>query len=89
VSNCTNCANLQGQVNRLQAENLKLRIKVRKLESEIDRLLRLIYSVTQYCYGVAQNAARVMQDHQARGTWAYLRGRYEVASVVCNALRGE
>ena len=88
MSQCSNCSSLQAEVRRLETEIQKLQRKVKKLESEIDRLRNLIYSVCQWCYQVAQDAAAKLKQHQARGTWAYHKGRREVASAVFNALRG-
>lgn len=89
MSDCPNCPGYQAEIRRLEVENRKLQIKVKKLEIEINRLRGVIYGVCQWCYQVAKNAANQMSSHVPRGTWAHLKGKYEVASSVYNTLRGE
>jgi len=82
MSNCPNCPALQAEVSRLQVENALLL-------NEVQRLRKILTALAQSCYSIAQDAAAKMQKHMPRAEWAFLKGKYEVASSVYNTLRGE
>lgn len=82
MTQCPNCTQLTQEVQRLRQENERLR-------KEVVRLKNFIRTLADYCQRIFEDAAHRMQKHLPRGTWAYLKGRAEMAGAVYNALRSE
>ena len=79
-------AALRREVDRLQHEVARLRREVDRLRKIIARLGRAIRKAKQYALMVYRKAARVMSQHQPRGTWSLWKGKGEVAREVYNRL---
>lgn len=69
---CTNCANLQAEINRLQTEVMMLQ--------------RIIAAARGECVALANEADGVMAGHVPRGTWAHAKGQGEAARRVMERL---
>lgn len=79
MNQCTNCSHLQTEVNRLEAENQRLR-------NEILRLKRIIDSAKVLCATVATEANVILSTNSPRGVWAYNKGKKEAADRINVAL---
>lgn len=79
-------AALRREVDRLRHEVDKLRREVARLRKIIARLKRAIREAKRYTLNVYREAAKVMGQHQPRGTWSLWKGKGEVAKEVYNRL---
>lgn len=89
MTTCPNCAHLQAEVNRLQAENAALRRRVAQLESGLRRARLVIqYQKSQLdaaritCWDYIQKAREAMGGHLPRATWSLWKGRAEAARSI-------
>jgi len=92
ATDCSGCslaienAMLRAKVAMLRARVARLRREVDRLRKIIAKLRRAIKEAKRYALGVYREAAKMMSEHQARGTWALWKGKGEVAREVYNRL---
>ena len=89
MADCTNCTHLQAQVNRLDAENSALRLRVTRMENGLSRARAVIEHQKRQldlarttCLQYIQKAEEAMRVHLPRGTWALWKGRAEAAREI-------
>jgi len=82
VADCQNCR-------RLSQENQELRRRIAELERKVFRLWQTIERARAYALAIYNQARQVLSHHQARATWAYHRGRGEIAAELYNILNVE
>lgn len=75
MNDCSNCAVLQTEVNRLRLENKRLAERVKKLTFAIAQILKACEQVQDY-------AERIMAQHQPRGKWSFAKGAGKVAGAI-------
>ena len=83
------CEALANENERLRREVARLRKENEKLRRRIRRLLEIIKKARQYTLTVYHQAAKVMSQHQPRGTWSLWKGKGETAREVYNRLGEE
>lgn len=76
---CVSCAAKDLQI-------IWLRQRIAFLEREIKRLKAIIDRAKVVCASIANNADKVMSDHQPRAKWAYAKAAKMAAQTVHSVL---
>jgi hypothetical protein len=78
---CTNCAHLQAQVDRFQAELAAAMREIERLRRKTERLQRVIRLAWAACQKWLAQTDEVLAQKSgvSRGEWAFARGAHEVA----------
>lgn len=62
------------------------RQRIQALQREVTRLKRIIAKAQAVCSKIADNADKVMSDHQPRAKWAYAKAAKTAAQTIHSAL---
>lgn len=81
------CRALQAEINRLRAENERLRRALNLARKVIVKQREQLTAVQTTAWGWICKAREVMSENLPRGTWALWRGRLEVAGQIYSIVR--